>query len=85
MKSVLLSGLILLSSGILSPGRAAADSRPEPAAFETLHRLIVPSGDELAWQKIPWMIDLLAARREAARVGKPIFLWEMDGHPLGCT
>ena len=25
------------------------------------------------------------ARRLAAQKGKPILLWEMDGHPLGCT
>ena len=27
----------------------------------------------------------LQVRQLAARQGKPILLWEMDGHPLGCT
>jgi len=48
-------------------------------------REILPKASEMAWQKIPWRIDLWQARKEAARTGKPIYLWEMDGHPLGCT
>ena len=51
-----------------------------------LHRLIQPEPGELVWRdSIPWRTDLWEARREAAAEGKPIFLWEMDGHPLGCT
>ncbi|MFT6178221.1 MAG: hypothetical protein ACJAQT_003543 [Akkermansiaceae bacterium] len=46
---------------------------------------ILPSVEESAWQKIAWKTDLWAARKEAARTGKPIYLWEMDGHPLGCV
>lgn len=50
-----------------------------------LHPRIVPQRDELAWTQIPWMSDLWAARKVASEKGKPIFLWEMDGHPLGCV
>jgi len=46
---------------------------------------IKPTAEESAWQKIGWRIDLWEARKEAAKSGKPIYLWEMDGHPLGCT
>ena len=52
--------------------------------FETLHRDLQPSEDE-AWRTIPWETSLLAAQARAAREGKPIFIWAMDGHPLGCT
>jgi hypothetical protein len=38
-----------------------------------------------AWRTIPWKISLLDAQRAAAQEGKPIFIWSMDGHPLGCT
>ena len=54
-------------------------------ADELVTKEILPSEDESAWQKIAWKTDLLEARREAARTGKPIYLWEMDGHPLGCV
>ena len=46
---------------------------------------ILPSKDESAWQKIEWKTDLWEARKVAAKEGKPIYLWEMDGHPLGCV
>lgn len=53
--------------------------------FQKLHELIVPHRDEVAWTEVDWGTDLWEARRTAAEQGKPIFLWEMDGHPLGCT
>ncbi len=61
-----------------------------PVAFllqdsKDLHARIVPQKDELAWTQVPWMSDLWAARKVASEKGKPIFLWEMDGHPLGCV
>ena len=51
-----------------------------------LYDLLQPKPEEMVWKdSIPWRTDLWEARREAAQSGKPIFLWEMDGHPLGCT
>jgi len=52
--------------------------------FRRLHRQLQPSDDE-AWRTIPWKINLLDAQAAAAQEGKPIFIWAMDGHPLGCT
>ena len=46
---------------------------------------IIPSKEESAWLEIDWKTDLWEARKEAAKTGKPIYLWEMDGHPLGCV
>ena len=46
---------------------------------------ILPTPEESAWAEIPWRINLWNARREANESGKPIYLWEMDGHPLGCV
>lgn len=56
-----------------------------PEKFDELIKLIKPGIDEDKWATIPWMTDLWQARQLAARQGKPILLWEMDGHPLGCT
>ena len=64
-------------------GRAAEPVRPEQ--FAKLHALIKPGADEDRWASIPWLTDLWQARQRAAKEGKPILLWEMDGHPLGCT
>jgi hypothetical protein len=53
--------------------------------FGKLQALIKPSSGEDKWAEIPWGTSLLQARKQAAKDGKPILLWEMDGHPLGCT
>ena len=52
--------------------------------FRSLHRQLQPPADA-PWRTIPWKISLMDARRAAAKAGKPIFIWAMDGHPLGCT
>ena len=65
----------------LSSFLSAAELTPE--VFQELHAEL-QSGDE-PWRTLPWKIDLLDAQRTAAEEGKPIFIWAMDGHPLGCT
>ena len=50
---------------------------------QRLHQQLQP-GEE-TWRTIPWKISLLDARALAAAEKKPIFIWAMDGHPLGCT
>ena len=57
----------------------------DPKQFDRLRGLIKPDADEDKWEQIPWLTSLWEARRQAAAKGKPILLWEMDGHPLGCT
>ena len=54
-------------------------------ADEVLKQEILPSKAESAWLEIDWKTDLWEARKEAAKTDKPIYLWEMDGHPLGCV
>ena len=54
------------------------------AEFRRLHRKLQPAADE-PWRTIPWKIALLDAQKTAAKEQKPIFIWAMDGHPLGCT
>ncbi|MBL67663.1 MAG: hypothetical protein CMO74_04290 [Verrucomicrobiales bacterium] len=52
--------------------------------FQKLHRELQPD-PKATWRTIPWKTSVLDAQAEAARTGKPIFIWAMDGHPLGCT
>jgi len=52
--------------------------------FSRLHAELQPALDA-PWRTIPWKISLLEAQAVASREGKPIFIWAMDGHPLGCT
>jgi hypothetical protein len=63
----------------------AADEPVQRLDVGRLVALIKPAEGEQLWEQIPWRTQLWAARQEAARAGKPLLLWEMDGHPLGCT
>jgi hypothetical protein len=68
----------VLSIALLLTGELTVDE------FTTLHQQLQPPKEE-AWRSIPWKISLLEAREIAAEQQKPIFIWAMDGHPLGCT
>ena len=46
---------------------------------------IVASGDSEAFRSINWHTNLVDAVSEAKRTKRGLFLWVMDGHPLGCT
>jgi hypothetical protein len=52
--------------------------------FRELHNELRPDPDA-KWRSIPWKLSLLDAQAAAAESQKPIFIWAMDGHPLGCT
>jgi hypothetical protein len=52
--------------------------------FRRLHAELQPPANE-TWASIPWRTSLLEGRRMAAETGKPLFIWAMDGNPLGCT
>ena len=57
----------------------------EDRSFDGWHELVFPSKDELAWQSIPWRASFWEAVVEADRQRRPVVLWAMNGHPLGCT
>jgi hypothetical protein len=61
---------------------------PKPALSDTEYtsalKAIRPAAGEDRFTQIPWLTSLWEARQKAAEQGKPILLWEMDGHPLGC-
>ena len=81
MKHTCLFGIATL----LLCGAAHAAEPPSGEQFDKLLTVIKPNKSETKWEQIPWTTDLWAARGQAAAQGKPILLWEMDGHPLGCT
>ena len=56
-----------------------------PEGLEAKVASVMPTAAENKWLSIPWHTDLNAARRESAMSSKPIFVWIMNGHPMGCT
>ena len=73
------------------PGGTAARSAPKEslreanAVEEGTGTVIRPRAEELRWADIAWRTDLWDGSREAAALGRPIFLWAMNGNPLGCV
>jgi hypothetical protein len=66
--------------------RNAATSVPlDEGSFRDVLGQIVARPEESRWREIPWQTDIRDACRIAAETGKPIFLWAMNGNPLGCT
>ena len=73
---------VALASSLTSSASIAAEL--DEAKFKQLHKELQPAPDE-PWRTIPWKIALLDAQKTATKENKPIFIWAMDGHPLGCT
>ena len=78
-------GVLMMSVSQLTADEADSKSGVPltRAEFLELHKDL-QTADE-PWRTIPWKIALLDAQRSAAELKKPIFIWAMDGHPLGCT
>jgi len=76
-------GLALaLAAGLLTPATAGDEITPE--RYDAVLAELTPSADE-PWRTVPWELRVLDAQRMAVEQDKPIFIWAMDGHPLGCT
>ncbi|MEZ6195342.1 MAG: hypothetical protein R3F20_06415 [Planctomycetota bacterium] len=58
---------------------------PGPENLRDWLDFIRPSEAELAWERIGWRNEFWPAVEEARKLGRPILLWTMNGHPLGCT
>lgn len=64
----------------INPAPALTD-----ATFGNLFEACRPRAFEERWTEIPWIGNLWEGRQEAARRMKPMFIWAMNGHPLGCV
>jgi hypothetical protein len=80
-------GLVVGSFAWLAPHRLAAEpaANAKPAepltadTFAPLQKQIRPQPDESRWLEVPWLLDLHEARRQAAALGKPLFVYSGGG------
>ena len=72
--------LTLISSAFLANTLFAQQTNWEQKLNDLL-----PNSRSESYRKIAWETDLLKARERSKKTGIPLFLWVMDGHPLGCT
>ena len=54
-------------------------------SFATWRDRIQIKDSELVWAQLPWLTTYHEGLEKAAVEGKPLLLWVMNGHPLGCT
>jgi len=72
---------VLLATPVVEPATPAVTVENVSA----LERLIAPPAEEMRYASIGWRQTLWDAAKEAQKVDKPILLWAMNGHPLGCV
>ena len=46
---------------------------------------LLPAEADIAFERIPWMAALGEGVRRANDEDRPVLVWVMNGHPLGCT
>lgn len=63
----------------------AADIDLNAENYQAWHDHILPKSSELAWEQIPWLTTFQDGILAADAADKPLLLWTMNGHPLGCT
>ena len=56
-----------------------------PKNLDVLLKRILPEDSELRWKHVKWRVALGDGIVDAQAAEKPILLWAMNGHPLGCV
>ena len=83
--------LLPLLASLVGPVAQDVEDAPTITLTERVEELpqwrahLRPASDELAFEKIDWMPDFAQGLRRADAEQKPLLLWAMNGHPLGCT
>lgn len=77
---VVLSIAVLLNAGVLAQQPEFNDEN-----YAAWREHILPSESELAFLSIPWQRTFKDGIIKADQADKPVLLWAMNGHPLGCT
>jgi hypothetical protein len=75
-------GLLIVAAFALrpvSPTETIAD-----AEYHSLRTVTPVRAGEEAYTTVPWETSLTAAQHKARTERKPMLVWSMDGHPLGC-
>jgi hypothetical protein len=69
----------------IEPPPVAADIELDEGNYTTWRDHILPNPGEKAWEQIPWLTTFKDGILAADAADKPLLLWTMNGHPLGCT
>jgi hypothetical protein len=61
---------------------APLQDAPDPAS---VREHVLPDASEVAFRSLGWRASLWDGVVAAQEQERPILLWAMNGHPLGCT
>ncbi|MCK5941482.1 MAG: hypothetical protein KAI24_05885, partial [Planctomycetes bacterium] len=69
-----------------APAATAATPTPTltPANLTAWRDHLAPQAAEERWRAIAWRPTVADGLQDAARQRRPMLLWLMNGHPLGC-
>jgi hypothetical protein len=77
---------------LVASARSAADSsvdklqQPQRSAeYAKWRDYLLPSASEQSHRTIPWRASVLHGLIDAQQQDRPILLFLMNGHPLGCS
>ena len=78
---------VTLGTGFNWPNTSSAfqESELTDTNFAKWRDRIKAKESELRWQDLPWLTSFHEGLHQAAAKDKPLVLWVMNGHPLGCT
>lgn len=80
--------IVLCLAAATAPQDAPQDttqSQVSDTTFAAWRDHIAPRKDEDRWLQIDWHDSVSAGVNAAAKQQRPMLLWLMNGHPLGCT
>ncbi len=81
----LLLGVMCATSVVTVTGAQQLTDTPPGALLEAWRDHIRPCDAERAWERIGWHASFAEGLRAANSERRPLLLWMMNGHPLGCT
>lgn len=53
--------------------------------FDSVFKFVLPSAEDEKWRQVPWVPGLWEGIQAAEKANKPMFIWAMNGDPLGCV
>ncbi len=80
--------VLAVAGGVAARADELVPSGAVPLTRDTLDAWrahILPGADELAYAAVPWHVTFADGLEAARAEGRPLLLWAMNGHPLGCT
>jgi hypothetical protein len=90
MKRLLL--VTITTAALTASAGSAADPSPDKlqqpqrsAEYTKWRDYLLPSASEQSHRTIPWRASVLHGLIDAQKQDKPILLFLMNGHPLGCS